>query len=406
MGMGAGRWRVESVTRRRLNSAEETVVAGQKHGIFRELISPFLQGKLDQARARYGVASVQYQVLARQYIASPAEADIHTSDRRRHYEADVAVEVDGKPLKGVERLYRRIALIEPTTACAAHCRWCLRGQYDAFTLRKEDVDIALQYFALDTDIREVLITGGDPLMASKMLDYTLNGIAERVPNVEIVRIGTRIPMQDPQRIDGDLLKTLRAVRPFRLEMGIHVCHPSEFWPESRRALKTLIESGIRLYNQHPLLKGVNDDRETLFELYDLMRCIGVEAHYLFHAIPMRGMAHHRTSIDKGFALIRALTSGGQFSGRAKPHYCAMTDIGKVVLYHGSILERDEVNGMVLLGSGYREEDRIRYNPSWRSSQSVIVDDEGYMNVWYPDGIDDLEADDEQFHEAVATSDAG
>lgn len=363
-------------------------MAGQKHGIFRELVSPFLQGKLDEASVKYGAASAAYQALARQYIASPAEADINATDRRRHYEAEISGEVGGKQLKGVERLYRRTVLLEPTTACAAHCRWCLRGQYDSFTLRKEDVDAALDYFALDTDIREVLITGGDPLMAGKMLEYALNGIAERVPNIEIVRIGTRIPLQDPERITGELLKTLQKTRPFRLEMGVHICHPAEFWPESRRAFKTLIESGVRIYNQHPLLKGVNDNRETLFELYDEMRHIGIEAHYLFHAIPMRGMAHHRTSIDKGLSLITTLTSGGQFSGRAKPHYCAMTDIGKIVLYQGTIVRRDAANGEVLLKSGYRVEDRTRYNPSWKMPQSVIVDDDGYMSVWYPDGSDE------------------
>lgn len=377
-------------------------MAGQKHGIFRELVSPFLQSKLDEASVNYGVASAAYQALARQYIASPAEADINATDRRRHYEAEISGEVGGKQLKGVERLYRRTVLLEPTTACAAHCRWCLRGQYDSFTLRKEDVDAALDYFALDTDIREVLMTGGDPLMAGKMLEYALNGIAERVPNIEIVRIGTRIPLQDPERIEGELLKTLQKSRPFRLEMGVHICHPAEFWPETRHAFKTLIESGIRVYNQHPLLKGVNDNRETLFELYDEMRHIGIEAHYLFHAIPMRGMAHHRTSIDKGLALITALTSGGQFSGRSKPHYCAMTDIGKIVLYHGSILKRDAANAEVLLKSGYRVDDRTRYNPSWKMPDSVTVDEDGYMSVWYPDGSDDADEAGELVHDSATT----
>jgi len=366
-------------------------VAGQKHGNFRELISPFLQSKLDEARASYGVGSRAYQALARQYVRSPAEADIHASDRRRHYEAEVSGELAGQQLKGVERLYRRTVLLEPTTACAAHCRWCLRGQYDSFTLRREDIDRALDYFALDGEIREVLITGGDPLMAGKMLGYALDGIADRVPNIEIVRIGTRVPLQDPGLVSGALLDILQKPRRFRLELGVHVCHPSEFWPESRHALRTLMDAGIRIYNQHPLLKGVNDDRETLFRLYDDMRHLGVEAHYLFHAIPMRGMAHHRTSIDRGFALISALTSGGEFSGRAKPHYCAMTDIGKIVLYHGSILQRDADEGTVLLRSQYRLQDRQRYNPSWQLPQSVLVDAEGYMSVWYPDGVDDLDA---------------
>lgn len=367
-------------------------MAGQKHGNFRELISPFLQRKLDQALEGFGQTSREYQALARQYIRSMAEGDIHSSDRRRHYEAELFGDDSGVPLKGVERLYRRTVLLEPTTACAAHCRWCLRGQYDSFTLRKEDVDRALDYFVKDEEISEVLITGGDPLMAGKMLGYVLDSIADRVPNIGIVRIGSRVPLQDPESIAGPLLETLLKPRRFRLEMGVHVCHPLEFWPESRHALRTLMDAGVRIYNQHPLLKGVNDDRDTLFRLYDQMRQLGVEAHYMFHAIPMRGMAHHRTSLDRGFDLISALTSGGEFSGRSKPHYCAMTDIGKIVLYHGAVLERDEKEGQVLLRSQYRVEDRVRYNPSWRMPDSVVVDERGYMNVWYPDGLDDFDAE--------------
>jgi lysine 2,3-aminomutase len=364
-------------------------VAGQKYGNFPELISPFLQGKLTEARASNGEESAAYQAIARQYMRSDLEAEIQPLDRRRHYEAEVTSAVNGKQLKGVERLYRRTVLLEPTTACAAHCRWCLRGQYGSFTLREADVDCALDYFALDSAIREVLITGGDPLMAPRLLAYILNGIDERVPNIEIVRIGTRVPLQAPERISGELLTVLQARRLFRLELGIHICHPSELWPESRRVLQILLASGIRIYNQHPLLKGVNDDRDTLIALYDEIRRLGIEAHYLFHAIPMRGMTHHRTSIERGLELISALTSGGEFSGRAKPHYCAMTDIGKVVLYHGSILKRDADTASVLLHSQYRAADRLRYNPSWQIPSSVIVDENGFMNVWYPDGADDL-----------------
>lgn len=365
-------------------------MAGHKQGNFPQLISPFLEGKLKEALARHGMHSAAYQALARQYVRSELEAQIHPLDRRRHYEAEVTGAVQGKQLKGVERLYRRTVLLEPTTACAAHCRWCLRGQYDSFTLREADVDRALEYFASDTDIREVLITGGDPLMSPRMLAYVLHGIADRVPNIQIVRIGTRVPLQAPERVCGELLTVLQTQHPFRLEMGVHICHPTELWPESRRVLATLSAANIRLYNQHPLLKAVNDDRDTLIALYDEMRGLGIEAHYLFHAIPMRGMAHHRTSIERGLELVSALASGGQFSGRAKPHYCAMTDIGKVVLYHGSILQRDEATACVLLHSQYRLEDRLRYNPSWQMPSSVVIDKNGFMNVWYPDGADDLQ----------------
>lgn len=365
-------------------------MAGQRKGVFRELVSPFLKGKLDELENIYGVDSKEYQGIARQYLRSDLEGVINvTRERRRHYEAEIHCEEHGVNLKGVERLYRRTALLEPTTACMAHCRWCLRGQYDIATLTPSEITAAMEYFAKDPDIREILITGGDPLTAPPVLGFVLNMIDEMVPNVEVVRIGTRVPMQEPGRVNERLIESLQKKRRYRLEVGIHVCHPLEFWDESVEVIRKFLDMGIRVYNQHPILKGVNDSAEVLVALYDAMRHHNVEAHYLFHAIPMLGMDHHRTSLARGLQLISQMDSGGQFSGRAKPHYTAMTDIGKIVLYEGTVLDRNEEDNMVLLKSGYRLEDRMRYNPSWEKPDSVEIDENGFMNVWYPDGTDDL-----------------
>lgn len=365
-------------------------MAGQRKGVFRELVSPFLKGKLDELENIYGVDSKEYQGIARQYLRSDLEGVINvTRERRRHYEAEIHCEEHGVNLKGVERLYRRTALLEPTTACMAHCRWCLRGQYDIATLTPSEITAAMEYFAKDPDIREILITGGDPLTAPPVLGFVLNMIEEMVPNIEVVRIGTRVPMQEPGRVNERLIESLQKKRRYRLEVGIHVCHPLEFWDESVEVIRKFLDMGIRVYNQHPILKGVNDSAEVLVALYDAMRHHNVEAHYLFHAIPMLGMDHHRTSLARGLQLISQMDSGGQFSGRAKPHYTAMTDIGKIVLYEGTVLDRNEEDNMVLLKSGYRLEDRMRYNPSWEKPDSVEIDENGFMNVWYPDGTDDL-----------------
>ena len=367
-------------------------MAGQKKGDFRELISPFLTAKLDEAEQQFGVESREYQALSRQYIKSSQEAIISDYSTRRHYEAELFDTACGHNLVGVERLYRRTVLLEPTTVCAAHCRWCLRGQYDVARLSDTEIDEALSYFSHETELQEVLLTGGDPLMVEKALTYILDGIEQKAPNIQVVRIGTRVPFQSPGRVKGELLKTLTKKRRFRLELGVHVCHPVEFWPESVEVLKVLNEAGVVIYNQHPLLKGVNDDEPTLSKLYDLMRQHGVESHYLFHAIPMRGMDHHRTSIQKGLDIVSHLTSSGYFSGRSKPLFCAMTDIGKIVLYHGSVVKRDREKNRVLLRSGYSFEERVRYNPSWKLPDSAEVDEDGFMNVWYLDGIDDHSLD--------------
>ncbi|HPT71950.1 MAG TPA: hypothetical protein PLE74_06685 [Candidatus Cloacimonadota bacterium] len=110
-----------------------------------------------------------------------------------------------------------------------------------------------------------------------------------------------------------------------------------------------------------------------------MEKTGTGAHYLFHCIPMRGMSHHRTSVSKGLNLIRDITSKGQFSGRAKPMYTLMTDIGKITLYHGTIIERNNQNE-ILLQSSYTKKDFIHNNPSWVIPKAAFEDENGYLRV--------------------------
>jgi len=363
-------------------------MAGTKTGDFLELITPFLRRKMSELEQQYGMGSQEWRSIALQYVKNPLEAAVSPQERRRHYESEITIQFHGKPLAGVERLYRRTVLLEPTTVCAAHCRWCLRGQYPVKTLSEDEIVRAAHYFGEAeecAEVDEVLITGGDPLMSPKLLRVAFEAVHDHAPNIRTIRIGTRVPFQDPERINDDMLSVLTSLPGYRIEIGVNVNHPIEFWPEARDAIARLRSTGATLYNQHPLLKGVNDDLATLAELYALMRETGIEAHYLFHAIPMQGMRHHRTTVQKGADLVSRLSASGEFSGRAKPHYCLMTDIGKIVLYEGTIIARRPSDNTLLLRSGYRLEDRMRWNPSWRVPSSVEIDDEGYMCVWYRDG---------------------
>jgi lysine 2,3-aminomutase len=365
-------------------------MAGARSGDFRELVSPFLRARIDEAGDRFGTASRPYLALTRQYFRSPLESIVTPEDRRRHYESELRIEFEGWPVVGIERLYRRTILIEPTTVCAAHCRWCLRGQYPIRTMTRDEIDHAARYIgspALADDIDEVLVTGGDALMSLPLLSHAVGALRRFAPNVRILRIGSRVPFQDPDRIDGAMLEMFSRLSGIRLELGVNVNHPVEFWPESVAAIRRLQAVGFRVYNQHPLLKGVNDDLCTLVEHYALLRALDIEAHYLFHAIPLRGMAHHRTSLARGLDLANAMSSGGEFSGRAKPRFAVLSDIGKIVVYHDTIVDRRRTDNSVLLRSGFRLADRQRWNPGWNPPPDTLIANDGTMLTWYRDGSD-------------------
>ncbi len=365
-------------------------MAGQKDSIFREKITPYLQSLIEETGQKFGVESQAYRALTLQYVKSPLEDVFRENDRLRHYQSDIHTEFEGKQLRGVERLYRRTIIIEPSSVCAAHCRWCLRGQYPIFSLREEELETVARYCGspdVRNDVKELLITGGDPLMVPQRLGYLIEQIKKHAPNIEIFRIATRVPTQDPDRINLDLLKVLRSAAPLKVEIATHINHPVELTEKTRSAFTLLYENVFKVYDQTVLLKGVNDDAATLTELYDNLRYLGIETHYLFHCIPMRGMAHHRTSVEKGLQLISKITSSGAFSGRSKPMFTLMTDLGKVSLYHGSILDRNSKNE-VLIQTFYTESELQQRNPSWTIPTTVSVDENGYLRVWYPDGEGD------------------
>jgi lysine 2,3-aminomutase len=352
-------------------------MAGATNGVFHEKTSPFLREKLAEGPAEF---------LRRQYLVDPAEPSSKALEVDRHYHSEVETSFEGRALRGVEKLYRRTVLVEPTSVCAAHCRWCIRGQYDTLTLREDELELIARYCGTapeNEDVREVLITGGDPLMLVKQLDFLLDALERHAPNVEVVRIGTRVPLQDPRRVDDQMVRALRPRSTFRIEIATHVNHPGELYPEVREAYQRLHETGLTLYDQTVLLRGVNDDLDTLVELVEELRRLRIEMHYLFHCVPLRGMDHHRTSLAEGLQLARRLTSSGLTSGRAKPMFTVMTDIGKITLYEGTILDRDD-HGRVLLASGYSYQDRLAWTPSWQLPSSAHVGDDGLLRVWYLD----------------------
>ena len=155
---------------------------------FKELISPFLRAKMTKAAEELGKDSSDYIALEKQYITNILEKNIDGSlEKPRHYQSGVKGYYDNKPLVGLERLYKKTILIEPTTVCAAHCRWCVRGQYAVETMKKDNITNASKYIGSDEraiELDEVLITGGDPLMSVPLLEFTLQEIEKNAKNTQ------------------------------------------------------------------------------------------------------------------------------------------------------------------------------------------------------------------------------
>jgi lysine 2,3-aminomutase len=344
---------------------------------------------MDQLRALCGPEDPRYMALARQYIRDPREDDTSVEINAKHYEAEVAGVATAHQHAGMERLYRRTLVIEPTMACAAHCRYCLRSNYPRYTLTEHEL-VAIARYCGDPQNREtlneVLITGGDPLLIPHRIAVLLDALSEHAPNVQIARIATRLITQDPERIDDHVLRLFKGRPGLRFEVATQINHAIELsFPEVQAACARLTAAGARIYSQNVLIKEVNDDLATLVELYDVMRRNNIEAHYLFHAIPMKGTRHLRTSVDKGLRLAAALSSSGFISGRAKPLFAAMTDVGKVVFYDGVICDRK--HGRLLLQTCYSFQERMTWNPSYTLPQEAQVDPDGRLRVWYLDGDD-------------------
>lgn len=356
---------------------------------FRELVPPFLREKIDHLRLRFGDQSREYLALSRQYLRSDEE-DVHTDEANlRHYEADVALADHGKRIPGIERLYRRTLVIEPTLACAAHCRYCIRANYPRHNLSEEQLLDVARFCGSDenkNDLTEVLVTGGDVLLVPQRVDYLLHAIVEHAPNIRIARIATRIPVQDPGRVNDDVLRIFQDKPSLRFELATQINHRIELFPEVVDAFGRIMGAGARVYAQNVLLRNVNDDLDTLVDLYDALRELGIESHYLFHCVPLQGMGHLRIPLQSAIDLARSLTSCGLVSGRAKPMVAAMTDIGKIVLYDGAVRQRDGRH--VLLQSSYRLAERRRWNPNWQLPQTAEVDHDGFLRVWYLDGQDE------------------
>ncbi|MBU7008489.1 radical SAM protein [Phosphitispora fastidiosa] len=357
-----------------------------KKAAFKQKVSEYLKHLLARIRSEYGEKSPEYDAIYNQYFYSPLEDMVEQEHNLKHYEA--ALTSKGGLPRGLERLYKRQLVIDLTMVCAAHCRYCLRSNYDPVRIKRSDIAGIVAYIASDEYLKELLVTGGDPLMVPHLLMQLISEVVQKAPNIQIIRIGTRLPVQSPDKFDEELFNFFKSYQEsVSFECAIQINHAIELQEQPRKIIEDLQKSGVRIYSQNVLLKNVNDKITALVELYDHLRYLGVEAHYLFHPVPLIGTHHFRPSIAKALSLIKELTSSGRISGRIKPMLSLMTDVGKVTLYEGTLGAKDE-QGYLDIQTNYQIEDRLRWNPDYLLPDSARVDEWGHIIVKYLDGSDD------------------
>lgn len=254
---------------------------------------------------------------------------------------DPLAEEHDSPVPNIVHRYPDRVLFLVTGFCSTYCRYCTRTRMvakDKCHIGVKAWEVGLRYIEQHTEVRDVLISGGDPLtMPDLHVEYLLSRLRS-IPHVEIIRIGTKVPAVLPQRITRSLTAMLKKYHP--LFMSIHFTHGDEVTPETAEACERLANAGIPLGSQTVLLKGVNDDVAVMKNLMHSLLKIRVRPYYLYQCDPVVGSGHFRTSVAKGLEIIRGLR--GFTSGYAVPTYVvdAPGGGGKIPLLPDYVAGRD------------------------------------------------------------------
>lgn len=254
--------------------------------------------------------------ILRQFL--PAASEMHGYAEAS---ADPFNERQNSPAPGLIQRYCDRAVFALQQPCPALCRHCFRKHLWTAGNRQEPheyIDAAVDYLARQPQIREIIVSGSEPLMLEDDALAELLARLSDIPHIEVIRVATRLPATLPQRITEELSSTLAAFNPVWLVA--HFNHPRELTDASAAACESLCEAGIPVVSQTVLLKGVNDDVATLRELFTGLLRLRVKPYYLFHVDPAAGAMHFRVSVARGRRMLAALRAGT--SGLAIPTYAA------------------------------------------------------------------------------------
>ena len=274
-----------------------------------------------------------------------------------HGVADPLLEKEHSPVREVVHLYPDRVAFCVAQLCPVYCRYCYRKRRDdevGLHFNRSIIDQGIAYIASNKAIRDVLITGGDPFIAS---DGAIESLLERIraiSHVEIIRFGTRTPVTLPYRVTKKLATIIAKFHP--IFVNTHFNCPEELTPEAKIAVENLVNAGIPVGNQSVFLRGVNDSYERMHHLLRGLLMMRARPYYLFHPHNVEGTEHLRPTVDDGLQIMRKLR--GNLTGFGIPQYIIDTPSGKVPIAHNHILGRD--GGDLLLEDVRGEIWRERY----------------------------------------------
>lgn len=278
--------------------------------------------ELEQVAARYPLRINPYYLELIKESGVPLYRQAVPDLRELHDREGLIDPLDEENLSPVPNLVHKYpdrALFLVSRECAMYCRFCTRKRKvgkKAMVINDRTIAAGLEYLKKTPEIREVLLSGGDPLLLTDQKLDQLLGAVRAIPSLEVIRIGTRIPCTLPMRITPELTSILKKYHP--LYINTHFNHPAEITKEAAIACTRLADAGIPLGCQTVLLRGINDEAPIMAELFRKLLAIRVKPYYLFQADLTRGTGHFRTRIETGLALMRELI--GHVSGMAVPTF--------------------------------------------------------------------------------------
>jgi lysine 2,3-aminomutase len=290
-----------------LASTEQRAALERVAAQYAVAITPAMAELIDRADA--------HDPIARQFVPDPAELDTRPEER-----PDPIGDHAHSPVEGIVHRYPDRVLLKLTSVCAVYCRFCFRRTMvgpGAGALTPWQLDAALGYIAARPEIWEVILSGGDPLVLSERRLRQVVARLAAIEHVKVLRVHSRVPVADPDRITPALVRALKAFGKASYVV-LHANHARELTEAARAACARLVDAGIPMLSQSVLLKGVNDEPEALGALMRALVECRIKPYYLHHGDLAPGTAHLRTSIEHGQALMRELR--GRSSGLCQPTY--------------------------------------------------------------------------------------